>query len=134
MAVRNEERSSGFPWKKPIQMTSMLCLRRFYPIPTRCFNCRTWSSDTLLNQLNNFTNEHQVFSLVSKNRARLSEKHVRSAIKKLVQVQKKRPRPSETMDYIRSHSQFFVLRILAENKIECMDNESLVDVLYSMLW
>lgn len=134
MAVRNEERSSGFPWKKTIQMTNMLCLRRFYPIATRCFNCRTCSSDTLLNQLNNFTDEHQVFSLVSKNRARLSEKHVRSAIKKLVQVQRKRPRYLETMDYIRSHSQFFVLRILAENKIECMDNESLVDVLYSVLW
>ncbi|KAM3852343.1 FAST kinase domain-containing protein 1, mitochondrial isoform 2-T3 [Vipera latastei] len=115
-------------------MTNMLCLRRFYPIATRCFNRRTWSSDTLLNQLNNFTDEHQVFSLVSKNRARLSEKHVRSAIKKLMQVQRKRPRYSETMDYIRSHSQFFVLRILAENKIECMDNESLVDVLYSVLW
>ncbi|KAG8124954.1 putative FAST kinase domain-containing protein, partial [Naja naja] len=130
--LRNEERNSGCPWKKPIQMTNMLCLRRFYPISTRCFNCRTWSSDTLLNQLNNFTNEHQVFSLVSKNRARLSEKHVKSAIKKLVQVQK--TRSSETMDYIRSHSQFFVLRILAENKIECMDDEALVDVLYSMLW
>ncbi|XP_034282904.1 FAST kinase domain-containing protein 1, mitochondrial isoform X2 [Pantherophis guttatus] len=115
-------------------MTNMLCLRRFYPIATRCFNCRTWSSDILLNQLNNFTNEHQVFSLVSKNRARLSEKHVKSAIKKLVQVQKKRPWSSETMDYIRSHSQFFVLRILAENKIECMDDEALVDVLYSVLW
>ncbi|XP_034282897.1 FAST kinase domain-containing protein 1, mitochondrial isoform X1 [Pantherophis guttatus] len=133
--VRNEERSPGCPWKKkPIQMTNMLCLRRFYPIATRCFNCRTWSSDILLNQLNNFTNEHQVFSLVSKNRARLSEKHVKSAIKKLVQVQKKRPWSSETMDYIRSHSQFFVLRILAENKIECMDDEALVDVLYSVLW
>ncbi|XP_026552874.1 FAST kinase domain-containing protein 1, mitochondrial [Pseudonaja textilis] len=115
-------------------MTNMLCLRRFYPIATRRFNCRTWSSDTLLNQLDNFTNEHQVFSLVSKNRARLSEKHVKSAIKKLVQVQKTRPWSSETMDYIRSHSQFFVLRILAENKIECMDDEALVDVLYSMLW
>uniref|UniRef100_A0A670XS72 FAST kinase domains 1 n=1 Tax=Pseudonaja textilis TaxID=8673 RepID=A0A670XS72_PSETE len=111
----------------------MLCLRRFYPIATRRFNCRTWSSDTLLNQLDNFTNEHQVFSLVSKNRARLSEKHVKSAIKKLVQVQKTRPWSSETMDYIRSHSQFFVLRILAENKIECMDDEALVDVLYSIL-
>uniref|UniRef100_A0A670XPI5 FAST kinase domains 1 n=1 Tax=Pseudonaja textilis TaxID=8673 RepID=A0A670XPI5_PSETE len=127
--------NSGCPWKKkPIQMTNMLCLRRFYPIATRRFNCRTWSSDTLLNQLDNFTNEHQVFSLVSKNRARLSEKHVKSAIKKLVQVQKTRPWSSETMDYIRSHSQFFVLRILAENKIECMDDEALVDVLYSMLW
>ncbi|ETE62933.1 FAST kinase domain-containing protein 1, partial [Ophiophagus hannah] len=115
-------------------MTNMLCLRRFYLIATKCFNCRTWSSDTLLNQLNNFTNEHQVFSLVSKNRARLSEKHVKSAIKKLVQVQKTRPWSSETMDYIRSHSQFFVLRILAENKIECMDDEALVDVLYSVLW
>uniref|UniRef100_A0A2D4J126 RAP domain-containing protein n=2 Tax=Micrurus lemniscatus lemniscatus TaxID=129467 RepID=A0A2D4J126_MICLE len=135
VAVRNEERNSGCPWKKkPIQMTNMLCLRRFYPIATRCFNCRTWSSDTLLNQLNNFTNEHQVFSLVSKNRARLSEKHVKSAIKKLVQVQKTRPWSSETMDYIRSHSQFFVLRILAENKIECMDDEALVDVLHSVLW
>ncbi|XP_013915973.1 PREDICTED: FAST kinase domain-containing protein 1 [Thamnophis sirtalis] len=115
-------------------MTNMLSLRRFSPIATRCFNCRTWSSDTLLNQLNNFTNEHQVFNLVSKNRARLSEKHVKSAIKKLVQVQRKRPWSSETMAYIRSHSQFFVLRILAENKIECMDNEALIDVLYSMLW
>ncbi|KAM6461494.1 FAST kinase domain-containing protein 1, mitochondrial isoform 1-T2 [Liasis olivaceus] len=115
-------------------MTKMLFLRRFYPFTTRCYNCRTWSSDTLLNKLNNFTDEHQVFSLVSKNRARLSEKHVRSAIKKLVQVQKKRPWSSETMDYIKSHSQFFVLRILAENKIECMDNEALVDVLRGILW
>ncbi|XP_063174288.1 FAST kinase domain-containing protein 1, mitochondrial [Candoia aspera] len=115
-------------------MTKMLFLRRFHPFATRCYNYQTWSSDTLLNKLNNFTDEHQVFSLVAKNRARLSEKHVKSAIKKLVQVQKKRPWSSETLDHIRSHSQFFVLRILAENKIECMDNEALVDVLRGILW
>ncbi|XP_062972493.1 FAST kinase domain-containing protein 1, mitochondrial [Elgaria multicarinata webbii] len=111
----------------------MLCIRRFYPFALRCCQCHTLSSDPLLSQLSNCTNEDQVFDLVGKNKTKLTEKHVGSAIHILWQFQKKKPSFLRNIDYVKNHSQFLILRILAENKIEYMDNEALVDMLYNVL-
>nr|XP_034989311.1 FAST kinase domain-containing protein 1, mitochondrial isoform X2 [Zootoca vivipara] len=111
----------------------MLSVRRFYLFALRCRHCRTWSSDPLLSQLNNCINEDQVFDLVGKNKTKLSEKHVGRAINILWEFQKKTPEPLRLTDYVKNHSQFLILRILAENKIEQMDNEALVDILYNLL-
>ncbi|KAJ7345666.1 hypothetical protein JRQ81_001616 [Phrynocephalus forsythii] len=113
----------------------MLCLRRFYPFALRCCRCQSrTSNDFLLNQLYKCTNEDQVFDLVGKNKTNLSEKHVSMAINALCEFQKKKPLVMERNDqYITNHSQFLTLCILAENKIAQMDDQALVDVLYSVL-
>lgn len=99
----------------------------------RHYQARTLSSDLLLSQINSCTHEDEVFSLVGRNKARLSEKHVGIALNMLWQLQKKRPLLLRTSDYIRNHSQFLTLRILAENKVEHMEDEAIVDTLYSIL-
>ncbi|XP_068263612.1 FAST kinase domain-containing protein 1, mitochondrial isoform X1 [Nyctibius grandis] len=111
----------------------MLCLRQVYLFTLRHYQARTLSSDLLLSQINSCTHEDEVFSLVGRNKARLSEKHVGIALNMLWQLQKKRPLLLRTSDYVRNHSQFLTLCILAENKVEQMEDEAVVDTLYSIL-
>ncbi|XP_075009257.1 FAST kinase domain-containing protein 1, mitochondrial isoform X4 [Calonectris borealis] len=111
----------------------MFCLRQVCLFTLRHYQARTLSSDLLLSQINSCTNEDEVFSLVGRNKARLSEKHVGIALNVLWQLQKKRPLLLRTSDYIRNHSQFLTLCILAENKVEHMEDEAIVDTLYSIL-
>ncbi|XP_009664160.2 FAST kinase domain-containing protein 1, mitochondrial [Struthio camelus] len=111
----------------------MLCLRQVCLFTLRHCQARTLSNDLLLSQINSCTHEDEVFSLIGRNKARLSEKHVGSALNVLWQLQKKRPLPLRTSNYIRNHSQFLTLRILAENKVERMENEVVVNTLYSVL-
>ncbi|NWV39478.1 FAKD1 protein, partial [Grantiella picta] len=111
----------------------MLCLRQVGLFTLRYYQVRTLCSDLLLSQINSCTHEDEVFSLVGRNKARLSEKHVGIALNMLWQLQKKRPFLLRTSDYVRSHSQFLTLCILAENKVEYMEDEVIVDTLYSIL-
>ncbi|XP_009994603.1 PREDICTED: FAST kinase domain-containing protein 1 [Chaetura pelagica] len=111
----------------------MLCLRQVCLFTLRHYQARTLSSDLLLSQINSCTHEDEVFSLVGRNKARLSEKHVGIALNMLWQLQNKRPLLSRTSDYVRNHSQFLTLCILAENKVEHMEDEAIVDTLYSIL-
>uniref|UniRef100_UPI00398E38B2 FAST kinase domain-containing protein 1, mitochondrial n=1 Tax=Pristiophorus japonicus TaxID=55135 RepID=UPI00398E38B2 len=94
---------------------------------------RVMGSDSLLDHLANCSNEDQIFDVVGKNKTKLSVKHVGRAINLLWQFQKERPQMLRTMDFIRKHSQFMVLCVLAENKIDLMDDETLVDMLYNAL-
>ncbi|XP_041056666.1 FAST kinase domain-containing protein 1, mitochondrial isoform X2 [Carcharodon carcharias] len=84
-------------------------------------------------QLGSCSSEDQIFDVVGKNKAKLSVTHVGHAINLLWQFQKERPQMLRTIDFIRKHPQFMVLRVLAENKIDLMDNETLVDMLYHAL-
>ncbi|NXT56743.1 FAKD1 protein, partial [Pluvianellus socialis] len=111
----------------------MLCLRQVCLFTLRHYQARTLSSDLLLSQINSCTHEDEVFSLVGRNKARLSEKHVGIALNVLWQLQKKRPLLLRTSEYVRNHSQFLTLCILAENKVEHMEDEAVVDILYSIL-
>ncbi|NXL95665.1 FAKD1 protein, partial [Alectura lathami] len=111
----------------------MLCLRQVCLSALRRYQARTLSSDLLLSQINSCTHEDEVFSLVGRNKARLSEKHIGIALNVLWQLQKQRPLLLRTSDYVRNHSQFLTLCILAENKVEHMENEAVVDTLYSIL-
>ncbi|NWX19785.1 FAKD1 protein, partial [Aegotheles bennettii] len=111
----------------------MLCLRQVCMLRLRHFQARTLSSDLLLSQINSCTHEDEVFSLVGRNKTRLSEKHVGIALNVLWQLQKKRPLLLRTSDYVRNHSQFLTLCVLAENKVEHMEDETVVDTLYSIL-
>ncbi|NXP48969.1 FAKD1 protein, partial [Heliornis fulica] len=111
----------------------MRCLRQVCLFTLRHYQTRALSSDLLLSQINSCTHEDEVFDLVGRNKARLSEKHVGIALNMLWQLQKKRPLLSRTSDYVRNHSQFLALCILAENKVEQMEDEAVVDTLYSIL-
>ncbi|NWR43596.1 FAKD1 protein, partial [Regulus satrapa] len=111
----------------------MLCLRQVRLYTLRHYQARTLCSDLLLRQISGCTHEDEVFSLVGRNEARLSEKHVGIALNMLWQLQKKRPFLLRTSDYVRNHSQFLNLCILAEKKVEHMEDEVIVDTLYSML-
>ncbi|XP_041259591.1 FAST kinase domain-containing protein 1, mitochondrial isoform X2 [Onychostruthus taczanowskii] len=111
----------------------MLCLRQVCSFTLRRYQARTLCSDLLLSQINDCTHEDEVFSLVGRNKARLSEKHVGIALNVLWQLQKKRPFLLRTSDYVRNHSQFLTLCVLAENKVEHMEDEVIVDTLYSIL-
>uniref|UniRef100_A0A8D0FWV2 FAST kinase domains 1 n=1 Tax=Strix occidentalis caurina TaxID=311401 RepID=A0A8D0FWV2_STROC len=111
----------------------MLCLRQVCLFMLRHYQVRTLSSDLLLSQINSCTHEDEVFSLVGRNKARLSEKHVGIALNLLWQLQKKRPFLLRTNDYVRNHSQFLTLCILAEKTVEHMEDETIVHILYSIL-
>ncbi|NXM75738.1 FAKD1 protein, partial [Serilophus lunatus] len=111
----------------------MLALRQACLFTMRRYQARTLCSDLLLSQINTCTHEDEVFSLVGRNKDRLSEKHVGIALNMLWQLQKKRPFLLRTSDYVRNHSQFLTLCILAENKVEYMEDEAVVDTLYSIL-
>ncbi|NXG08690.1 FAKD1 protein, partial [Sakesphorus luctuosus] len=111
----------------------MLCLRQVCLFTLRHYQARTLCSDLLLGQISSCTHEDEVFSLVERNKARLSEKHVGIAFNMLWQLQKKRSFLLRTTDYVRNHSQFLTLCILAENKMEHMEDEAIVDILYSIL-
>ncbi|NXD20263.1 FAKD1 protein, partial [Spelaeornis formosus] len=111
----------------------MLFLRQVCLSALRRYQARTLCSDLLWSQINGCTHEDEVFSLVERNKARLSEKHVGTALNILWQLQKKRPFLLRTSDYVRNHSQFLSLCILAENKVEHMEDEVIVDTLYSIL-
>ncbi|XP_068051917.1 FAST kinase domain-containing protein 1, mitochondrial isoform X2 [Anomalospiza imberbis] len=111
----------------------MLCLRQVCLFTLRHYQARILCSDVLLSQINDCTHEDEVFSLVGRNKARLSEKHVGIALNMLWQFQKKRPLLLRTSDYVRNHSQFLTLCILAESKVEHMEDEVIVDTLYSIL-
>ncbi|MEE6489533.1 hypothetical protein FKM82_015606 [Ascaphus truei] len=99
----------------------------------RLCQTRTYSTDPLLDQLKNCTIEDQVFQLVGKNKAKLSVTHVGCAVNVLWQFQKQKPRMLRNIDHVRSHPEFIALRVLAENKIELMDDDALVEMLYNVI-
>ncbi|NWS83926.1 FAKD1 protein, partial [Toxostoma redivivum] len=111
----------------------MLGLRQLCLFTLRRYQARTLCSDLLLSQINGCTHEDEVFSLIGRNKARLSGKHVGIALNMLWQLQKKKPILLRTSDYVRNRSQFLALCILAENKVEHMEDEMIVDTLYSIL-
>lgn len=131
--MRSERRISPDTLNLAGRHRKMLALRQVCLFTLRHYQARTLCSDLLLSQISGCTHEDEVFSLVERNKARLSEKHVGIALNMLWQLQKKRPFLLRTSDYIKNHSQFPTLCILAENKVEHMEDELIVDTLYSIL-
>ncbi|XP_039613511.1 FAST kinase domain-containing protein 1, mitochondrial [Polypterus senegalus] len=111
----------------------MLRLRSLCCLSQRLLQVRAVSSDQVLHQLTICSSEEQVLDIVGKNRAKLSVKHVSYAIGLLWKLQTEKPEFMRSSELIRRHSQFLTLCILAENKIEQMDDDILVDTLYNSL-
>ncbi|CAB1346648.1 unnamed protein product [Coregonus sp. 'balchen'] len=89
--------------------------------------------DHVLEQLGICSGEDQVLEVVGKNKAKLTVNHVGCAMGMLWQFQKEKPQMLRTVEFIKSHPEFLTLRVLAENKIELMDDVTLVDMLYNVL-
>lgn len=89
--------------------------------------------DHVLEQLGVCSGEDQVLEVVGKNKAKLTVNHVGCAIGMLWHFQKEKPQMLRTVELVKSHPEFLTLRVLAENKIELMDDVMLVDMLYNVL-
>ncbi|XP_078537736.1 FAST kinase domain-containing protein 1, mitochondrial isoform X2 [Lissotriton helveticus] len=111
----------------------MLRLRQVHFLALKLVQFRTISTDHLLDEIKNCATEDHVFDVVGKKKAKLSVKHVGCAVQKLWQFQKEKPKLLRNVDYVRSHPEFLTLRILAENKIDFMDDDAVVDILYYIL-
>ncbi|KAM9665000.1 FAST kinase domain-containing protein 1, mitochondrial [Trichechus inunguis] len=107
----------------------MLRLRAIYPFFWRVFQFRPSSCEPLISQMNKCTEEEQIFDLIERNKATLSEKQVGCAFNILWQFQKQKT-SSKNVDYVKDHPQFLTLRNLTTDKIELMNDDTLVNVLY----
>ncbi|XP_026984846.1 FAST kinase domain-containing protein 1, mitochondrial isoform X4 [Sagmatias obliquidens] len=80
--------------------------------------------------MNKCTDEEQIFDLIEKNKAILSEKQVACALSMLWQFQKQKTSLLKNVECIRDHPQFLTLHNLATTKMEFMNDNTLVNVLY----
>lgn len=108
----------------------MLRLRAICAFSWRVFHFRPFSCEPLISQMDKCTNEEQVFDLIEKNKAILSEEQVRCAFNILWQFQKQKTSLLKSVDYIRDRPQFLTLYNLTANKMEFMNDDNLVNVLY----
>ncbi|OWK00164.1 FASTKD1 [Cervus elaphus hippelaphus] len=109
---------------------NMLCLRAIRPFSWRVFHFRPFSFEPFISQMNNCTDEEQIFGLIEKNKSLLSEKQVGCALSMLWQFQKQKTSSVKNVDCIRNHPQFLTLRNLATTKMGFMSDSTLVNVLY----
>lgn len=121
--------SPPFPAIAPV----MFWLRALWRSPRRVIHVGTSNRDQVLEQLRVCSTEDQVFDVVGKNKAKLSAGHVGCALKMLWQFQKEKPYMLRTLEFVRTHPQFLTLRVLAENKISLMDDDTVVNMLYDVL-
>ncbi|KAK2499575.1 hypothetical protein MC885_001017 [Smutsia gigantea] len=110
--------------------TNMLRLRAICPFSWRVFKFRPFSCEPLISQMNKCTDEEQVFDLIEKNKAILSEKQVGYAFNILWQFRKRKTNLLKYVECIRDHPQFLTLHNLTTSKMEFMNDGTLVNVLY----
>ncbi|XP_022351008.1 FAST kinase domain-containing protein 1, mitochondrial isoform X3 [Enhydra lutris kenyoni] len=108
----------------------MLRLRAICPFSRRVFQFRTCSCKPLISQMITCTDEEQVFDLIGKNKAILSEKQVECALNILWQFQNQKTSFLKNAECIRDHPQFLTLHNLATSEMEFMNDDTLVDMLY----
>ncbi|XP_039711404.1 FAST kinase domain-containing protein 1, mitochondrial isoform X1 [Pteropus medius] len=108
----------------------MFRLRAICPFSWRVFHFRPFSCETLIRQMDKCTDEEQVFDLIEKNKAIFSEKQVGYAFNILWQFQKQKTSLFKSVECIRDHPQFLTLYNLTTNKMEFMNDDNLVNVLY----
>uniref|UniRef100_A0A5F9D3P1 FAST kinase domains 1 n=1 Tax=Oryctolagus cuniculus TaxID=9986 RepID=A0A5F9D3P1_RABIT len=96
----------------------------------RVFPFRPFSCEPLIIQMNKCTNEEQVFDLIARNKAALSEKQVGCAFNALWQLQKQKTTSLKDIEGVRNHPHFLSLHNLTISKVKLMDDDTLVNVLY----
>ncbi|KAM9851247.1 FAST kinase domain-containing protein 1, mitochondrial [Aulostomus maculatus] len=111
----------------------MLWLRGVSSCPWRSLHRITVYQDQVLGQLQLCSVEEHVFDVVDKNEARLNVNHVSLAVKKLLQFRNENLYEHRNFKPITHQPQFLTLRILAENQIQQMNDEMLMETLYYFL-
>uniref|UniRef100_A0A8C9AIC3 FAST kinase domains 1 n=1 Tax=Prolemur simus TaxID=1328070 RepID=A0A8C9AIC3_PROSS len=111
-------------------VTDMLRLRAICPFSWRAFQFRPFSYEPLIIQMNQCTDEEQIFDLIERNKATLSERQVGCAFNILWQLQQQKTSLLKNVEYVRDHPQFLTLYNLTANKFKLMNDETLVKVLY----
>ncbi|KAM4024089.1 LOW QUALITY PROTEIN: FAST kinase domain-containing protein 1, mitochondrial-like [Anomaloglossus baeobatrachus] len=114
-------------------MAAMFRWRSPFRIAVRLLQTHVVRSDSLLDQLKTCTTEYQVFQLLGMNRSALTVHHVGYAVNLLWCLQEGNPEKSRTVTQIQDHPEFLVLRTLAQNKIDLLEDRELVDVLHNFL-
>nr|XP_045003314.1 FAST kinase domain-containing protein 1, mitochondrial isoform X2 [Jaculus jaculus] len=116
----------------PLKHRAMFCLRlRGISLSSwRMLQCRPLSCESLITQMNNCTDEEQIFNVIERNKASLSENHVGCAFNMLWQLQKQKTALLRNVTRVRDHPQFVTLCNLASNHIQSMNDDTLVNVLY----
>ncbi|CAH6788540.1 FAST kinase domain-containing protein 1, mitochondrial [Phodopus roborovskii] len=110
----------------------MFHLRGISRLSWRAFQLRPFSCESLVTQMQNCTDEEQVFDLIERNTATLSEQQVGCAFDVLWQFQKQKTNLERNVQCIRNHPQFLTLCNVTTNHIEAMSDHTLVNVLYSV--
>ncbi|XP_019314438.1 FAST kinase domain-containing protein 1, mitochondrial isoform X3 [Panthera pardus] len=108
----------------------MLRLRAVCPFSWRAFQFRSCSCKPLITEMIKCTDEGQIFDLIQKSKAVLSEKQVECAFNILWQFQKQKTSFLKNVECVRDHPQFITLHNLATSQMEFMNDDTLVNVLY----
>ncbi|XP_014401029.1 PREDICTED: FAST kinase domain-containing protein 1 [Myotis brandtii] len=98
----------------------------------RVFRFRPFGCEPLISQMDKCTNEEQLFDLIEENKAIISEEEVGCAFNILWQFQKQKTGLLKSVECIRNHPQFLTLYNLTTNKMELMNDDNLVNVLYQI--
>ncbi|CAO2597171.1 FAST kinase domain-containing protein 1, mitochondrial [Lemmus lemmus] len=110
----------------------MFCLRGLSLLSRRAVQFRPFSCESFIIQMQNCTDEEQVFGLIERNPATLSEPQVSCAFNMLWQFQKQKTNLEKNTEFVRNHPQFLTLCNATANHIQAMGDDTLVDVLYSI--
>ncbi|XP_055456773.1 FAST kinase domain-containing protein 1, mitochondrial isoform X1 [Psammomys obesus] len=108
----------------------MFRLRGISQLSWRAFQFRPLSCESLIIQIRNCTDEEQVFQLLERNTATLSQQQVGCAFNVLWQFQKQKGNVEKNTEYVRNHPHFLTLCNVATNHVQAMTDVTLVDVLY----
>lgn len=95
--------------------------------PFSCFSC-----EPLIIQMQNCTDEEQVFDLIKRSPAILSEPQVGCVFNMLWQFQKQKTNLEKNIEFVRNHPQFLTLCNATANHIQAMGDDTLVGALYSI--
>ncbi|XP_027276040.1 FAST kinase domain-containing protein 1, mitochondrial isoform X5 [Cricetulus griseus] len=108
----------------------MFRLRGISLLSWRAFQLRHFSCEPLVIQMQNCTDEEQIFGLIERNTATLSEHQVGCAFDVLWQFQKQKTNLGRNVECVRNHPQFLTLCNVTANHLETMSDHTLVNVLY----
>ncbi|XP_060033727.1 FAST kinase domain-containing protein 1, mitochondrial isoform X2 [Erinaceus europaeus] len=107
----------------------MLYLRAAFRYTQRVFQSRPFCCEPLISQMTKCRDKEQLFDLVAKNKAILSEKQVECALTVLWDLRKLKSYTPQDIQYIRNHPQYLTLQSLTAEKMKFMNDETLVNVL-----
>ncbi|XP_029421642.1 FAST kinase domain-containing protein 1, mitochondrial isoform X2 [Nannospalax galili] len=99
-------------------------------VSRRVFQLRPFSYESFIIQMNNCADEKQVFDLLERNKDTLSEKQVGCALNALQQIRMQKISLIRNSAPVKDHPQFLRLCKAAANRINSMNNDTLVNVLY----